>query len=278
MLWRGRLLAPTELQILALGAFAGLTIFLGLPIARARGISDRTRAALAALAVGILLFLFVDVLANAHAIVIAQVGSGSYAQAVTAGESVAVLLLGFSVGVVSLLLGERLFSRYLRKTDAPGASASSEGLQPVHLSTVIAIGIGLHNLSEGLAIGAAYQAGLPLAIVLIIGFAAHNSTEGFGILAPGMMAGSRYSVRRLLALGLIGGGPTFLGTLIGSVFAFDLLSVLFYGLAAGAILYVVLQMARPMLVPATKEVVVVFVVVGFALGVLTDFIVTLGGA
>ncbi len=269
--------SPAEWQIFVLGAFAGFTIFLGLPLARARGLSDRTRAALSALAVGILLFLFVDVLSNAHEIVASGVVTGSFSASAGAALDLVVLFVGFSGGVLSLLYFEKLFTRRVRAA-AGDATQGNGALQPLHLSTIIAVGIGMHNLSEGLAIGASYAAGLPLAIVLVIGFAAHNSTEGFGILAPGMMAGSRYSLRRIFALGLIGGGPTFVGTLVGSLYSSDVLSVLFYGLAAGAILYVVLQMSRPMLAPATRDVVILFVVVGFILGVLTDFLVTLGGA
>ena len=270
--------SPTEWQILALGAFAGLTIFLGMPIARARSISNRTRAALGAVAVGILLFLFVDVLSNAHGIVVAAVTGTGSSRVTTGAEDVLVLLLGFGLGVISLLYFEGLFTRRVARAADFSPDGTAPSLSPMQLSTIIAVGIGLHNLSEGLAIGAAYAAGLPLAIVLVIGFAIHNSTEGFGILGPGMMAGSRYSYRRLLALGVVGGGPTFLGTVIGSLFSSDVLSVLFYGLAAGAILFVVLQMSRPMLAPATREVVLSLLVLGFALGVLTDFIVTVGGA
>lgn len=269
---------PSEWQILGLGAFAGLTIFLGMPIARAQGVSNRTRAALAALAVGILLFLFVDVLANAHGLIVDALGTLTGPEDRNGAIDLGVLLIGFSAGVFSLLYFERLFTRKVQSVPADPSGSVGVSLSPLHLSSVIAVGIGLHNLSEGLAIGTSYAAGLPLAVVLVIGFAVHNSTEGFGILAPGMMAGSRYSYRRLLALGLIGGGPTFIGTVVGSFFTSDVVSVLFYGLAAGAILFVVLQMSRPMLAPATREVVIVFVVFGFILGLVTDFLVTLGGA
>jgi ZIP family zinc transporter len=264
--------------VVGLGLVAGLTIFLGLPFASARRLSDRTRAAFSALAVGVLLFLFVDVLSNAHAIVLGALGPRTAFHVGSAATDLGFLILGFSVGVLSLLYVERGFFRRVVPASADPPAGSGEPLRPLELSTVIAVGIGLHNLSEGLAIGASYAAGLPLAFVLVIGFAAHNTTEGFGILAPGMMAKVRYSGRRLLGLGFLGGGPTFVGTLVGSVVAsVDIVSVLFYGLAAGAILYVVLQMSRPMLAPATREVVVVFVVVGFLLGLLTDFLVTLGG-
>ncbi|MCI4331200.1 MAG: zinc permease [Thermoplasmata archaeon] len=269
---------PSEWQILALGAFAGLTIFLGLPFASARGVSDRARAALAALAVGILLFLFVDVLSNAHSIVTAGVGPSSPSSRIASSvEELAVVLGGFAAGALSLVVFEREFTRRLRPSVSVPLPAPGGTIDPVHLSTVIAVGIGFHNLSEGLAIGAAYAAGLPLAIVLVIGFAVHNSTEGFGILGPGLLQGRIYSARRLIALGLVGGGPTFLGTVLGSFVTSPYLDVLFYGLAAGAILYVVLQMGRSLFAPGRQPLVLTFIVLGFALGVLTDFLVTLGG-
>jgi ZIP family zinc transporter len=269
---------PSEWQVFALGAFAGLTIFLGLPFASARGTSDRTRAALAGLAVGILLFLFVDVLSNAHAIITSNIspwkGTGFLD---TSLVELATLFAGFTLGALSLVAFEREFVRRLRPNPQVPTPTPGSPIDPLHLSTVIAVAIGFHNLSEGLAIGAAYAAGLPLAIVLVIGFAVHNSTEGFGILGPGLMQGRTYSPRRLVALGLIGGGPTFLGTVAGSFASSPALSVLFYGLAAGAILYVVLQMARSLFAPGRQPLVLTFMVVGFLLGLLTDFSVTLGG-
>lgn len=272
------MVSPALWQILALGAFAGLTIFLGMPVARAKALSPKTRAALSATAVGILLFLFVDVLSNAHALVVEALHPISGSGGVGPGAvTLAILIAGFSVGVLALLYFVTAFSRRFGSGPVGEEPSGTLTLDPMHLSTVIAVGIGFHNLSEGLAIGAAYAAGLPLAIVLVIGFAVHNSTEGFGILGPGMMAGRRYSIRRLLALGVVAGGPTFVGTVIGSLFSSAPVSVLFYGLAAGAILYVVFEMARPMLAPATRSVVVTFIVIGFVLGVLTDFIVTVGG-
>ncbi|MCI4317736.1 MAG: zinc permease [Thermoplasmata archaeon] len=277
--WWRETTGPSEWEIVALGAFAGLTIFLGLPVAAARGLSDRTRAILSALAVGVLLYLFVDVLNAAHQIVVAPLAAGG--GSLTSLGYAAILASAFVAGAAMLLLIEGQFARRIRPKDAPGPPAGGElsaTFTPLHLSTMIAVGIGMHNLSEGLAIGAAYSAGLPLAVVLVIGFAIHNTTEGFGILAPGMIAGTRYSIRRLLALGLIGGGPTFVGTILGSLVHVSLLPLVFSGLAAGAILYVVLQMSRPMLAPASRSAAICGVLVGFVIGFLTDVVVTIGGA
>src|SRR4029453_11938662 len=109
------------------------------------------------------------------------------------------------------------------------------GLSPAAwLALLIATGIGLHNFSEGLAIGqSAAQDQITLALVLIIGFGLHNATEGFGIVAPLSGSESMPSWRFLGLLGLIGGGPTFLGTLIGQTWVNEALAVGFLALAAG---------------------------------------------
>src|SRR6202158_1308239 len=102
-------------------------------------------------------------------------------------------------------------------------------------------GIGLHNFAEGLAIGTSAAAGeISLAVLLVIGFGLHNATEGFGIVAP--LAGQRPSWGFLALLGLVGGGPTFAGTLVGQRFVNDIVSIAFLGLAAGSILYVVIEL------------------------------------
>ncbi|MHB8275883.1 MAG: ZIP family metal transporter, partial [Dermatophilaceae bacterium] len=117
------------------------------------------------------------------------------------------------------------------------------------LSLLIAVGIGLHNFAEGLAIGQSAASGeLSLALLLVIGFGLHNATEGFGIVAP--LAGDidphgntcRPSWGFLFAMGAIGGGPTFVGAVVGHQFTSEPVSVLFLTLAAGSILYVVTQL------------------------------------
>jgi zinc transporter, ZIP family len=147
------------------------------------------------------------------------------------------------------------------------------------LALLIAAGIGLHNFAEGLAIGNSAASGeLALAILLIIGFGLHNATEGFGIVAPLAAAGARPSWRFLGALGLIGGAPTFLGTVVGQRFVNDTLSVAFLALAAGSILYVVVELLAVGRRLAAKEIGTWGLLVGLLAGFVTDAIVTAAGA
>src|SRR5256714_11104484 len=117
-------------------------------------------------------------------------------------------------------------------------------LQPEQrLAFFIALGIGFHNLSEGVAIGQSAAGGqLRLALVLVIGFALHNATEGFGIVGP--LAGETHlpSWRFLGALGLIAGGPTFVGTVIGQSFQNETVFSAFLALAAASMLYVIISL------------------------------------
>lgn len=275
---------PTELQVLGLGALAGGTIFLGLAFGLRRTSAGSTRAFLSALAAGILLFLFFDVLENAQGLIDPLFPSGGTPDSPLALLYVVVLLVGWTVGFLSLGLVERAYlsrasARAHPPVGGPAPPAAALEVDPLSLSTMIAVGIGLHNFSEGLAIGTAYAGGaIAVGTVLVIGFAAHNSTEGFGILGPGLIAARRYSGLRLALLGLVGGGPTFLGTFVGSEVTSDLVAILFYGLAAGAIIYVVLEMIRPMMARETRSFAWIGVVVGFILGFSTDIVVTFGGA
>jgi ZIP family zinc transporter len=235
-------------QTILLGAIAGLTIFLGLPVGRMRTGSSRVRTLLNGLSAGILVFLLVEILAESTHVVEESLehlaGGGSAAR--FAGL-VAVFVLGLGVGLMGLLyamLAWRRREARSRPSVGPGAMALAEAA-PVHgealrLGLSIAVGIGLHNFSEGLAIGQTAQAGdVSLALLLITGFALHNATEGFGIVGPLAASGVRPSWGWLLLAGVIGGGPTFLGTVVGSAVASAYVYVAFLALAGGAILYVV---------------------------------------
>ena len=275
-------------QIAILGAFAGLTIFIGLPLGRVRARMPRTKAFLNALAIGILIFLLWDVLTNAWEPTDKALGVHHYATAVTYGT---VMLVCVGAG----LLGLVYFDRWMKhraarlRPEGPGAATARPAVIPAGpdaaraqaaaLSMLIAVGIGLHNFGEGLAIGASAAAGkLSLALLLVIGFGAHNATEGFGIVAPMAAAGERPTWPRLVLLGLIGGGPTFLGTIVGIQVTSPLLGIAFLALAAGSILYVVIELLAVARATRLKELVTWGIMLGLALGFITDAIVSAAGA
>jgi ZIP family zinc transporter len=273
----------SSLQIAFLGAIAGLTIFLGLPIGRLRAPMPKLKALLNATATGILLFIMWDVLSHAWDPIDTALGAHHNASALGNGL---VLFSCLGIGLVGLVYFDRWTARRTRRSAArpgPGAATVNELSAPVWrtksggLALMIAIGIGLHNFAEGLAIGnSAARGELALAVLLIIGFGLHNATEGFGIVAP--LTGSRPSWSYLVVLGLIGGGPTFLGTVVGQRLVNDTVSIAFLGLAAGSILYVVIELLAVARKMSFKEVTTWGILLGLILGFATDAIVTAAGA
>ena len=261
------------LEIVLLGSVAGFTIFFGLPAALL-GIGDRTRGFLNAITVGILLFLIVDVFSHAWDLTTASAvsafhGGGSIG---TAATNLVTLFGGITLGLIGLVLYERI---YMGK----GPDVAS----PTKVSTMTALGIGAHNLSEGLAIGQAYLGGLiglntGLAFVLVIGFAAHNATEGFGITAPLAGLDPRPKVSFLAKVLFIGGVPTLLGTLIGSVSFSPQAYIFFLALAGGALIYVTMLMFNTGRRRYSSELMMFGIFLGLCLGFMTDLAVTLGGA
>jgi zinc transporter, ZIP family len=143
---------------------------------------------------------------------------------------------------------------------------------------LIAVGIGVHNFGEGLAIGQAAAASqISLAVTLIIGFGLHNATEGFGICGPMSGEGTQPSWAFLALLGVIGGLPTFLGTVLGQAWSSEAMSVVFFAVAAGSILYVVQELFAVNRRYAHPQLVAWLVLAGIALGFATDFVVTAAG-
>ncbi|MDX6650883.1 MAG: zinc transporter, family [Solirubrobacteraceae bacterium] len=140
---------------------------------------------------------------------------------------------------------------------------------------VIATAIGLHNFAEGLAIGVSARAGaVSLATVLIVGFALHNATEGFGIVGP--LGSVRPSWRWLGLVGLVGGGPTFVGAMVGYEVTSQPMELAFYALAAGAILYVIGEIWHGVRRYGHRELGLLLLSAGFAAGLLTDLVVAYG--
>jgi ZIP family zinc transporter len=276
---------PTS-QTILLGAIAGFTIFLGLPMGRVEMTSLRSRAFLNALSAGILVFLLFDILAHAtepveEAMTEARAGEAAWSRFAGLGL---VYAIGFGAGLLGLLYASRLWKPRPRTSIGPGAMAAAEVdlRQPgseaaLRVGMSIAAGIGLHNFSEGLAVGQAAKAGeLSLALLLIVGFALHNATEGFGIVGPLAAAKVRPSWGWLGLAGLVGGGPTFLGTVVGTRFDSVFVFVGCLALAAGAILYVLGELL-PVGRRLSWEVTLWGLLAGFLLGVATDLILVAAG-
>ena len=282
-------------QTVALGALAGFTIYLGLPVGRLQLLDSRMRVAMAMFAVGVLSFIFVDVLSHGVSILNDALTAAKAHQTSAAYVVWLVVLLGvgFAAGSAGLAMIERrlrpLGSRQapiaggagaatLSGTEADALAAELEAARRRALRTglTIAAAIGVHNFAEGLAIGVSARSGaIGLATVLIIGFALHNATEGFGIVGP--LGDVKPSWRWLGLAGLIGGGPTFLGSIVGYGVTSHPLELAFYAAAGGAILYVIGEVWNGMRRYGHRELGLMMLSAGFLVGVITDMVVTLGG-
>jgi ZIP family zinc transporter len=281
---------------LLLGLIAGGTILLGLPIGRLSRPAPSMRAMLNAVAVGVLLFLVWDVLSAAWEPIDAALGavhegSGGVGTAIGYGL---LAIAGLSVGLLSLVGYERWMGKVAARARVvppplnfgPGAAHVAELSPPRtgisawsparQLALLIAVGIGLHNFAEGLAIGQSAASGeIALATLLVIGFALHNATEGFGIVGP--LGNVRPSWRWIGLAGLVGGGPTFLGAMVGYQVTSQGLELVFYALAGGAILYVIGEIWHGMRRLGHREFGLLLLSAGFAAGILTDLVVAYGG-
>ena len=262
--------APKPLSFgmtIVLGAIAGFTIFLGLPIARARRVSMQTIALLNALAIGILLYLVVEIAHNAIAPIAQDVTAWHAGTAPFPVTMIAVFVVGLLLGLVGL----GSIATHLTR------SAAQHAEHPLLLSTIVAIGIGAHNFGEGLAIGASAAAGsTAIAVALIVGFALHNATEGFGVAAPlvGRFVPTWFQIG---VAGLIAGGPTFLGTVVGYQFYSPVLSVLFLATAVGALVFVIGELWSMLRRSGLTALVTAAVTAGFLIALATELLIDVSG-
>ena len=262
----------TQTTAAVLGAIAGLTIFIGLPLARVRGLPRPVQGFMNALATGVLLFLLWDILSHASAPVeVALKGRHSDFPIL-----VGLFALGVGAGLLSLIYFNGALAHRLRGPGPAGGAPAAPS--PQALGMMIATGLGLHNFSEGLAIGQSAATGaVAFAFVLVVGFALHNITEGFGIAAPMTVAPTPVPWGFLALTGLVGGAPTFVGTLVGYLFHSDLVYVLFLALAAGAIVYVLNELFVVGRRITTPRVMAWGVLVGLLAAYGTDLFLTFAG-
>jgi ZIP family zinc transporter len=277
-------------ETVVLGALAGFTIYLSLPFGRLQTLSSRARVGLAMFSVGVLVFLLVDVFEHAFGIVEAAVEGVSDGEK-SFGQALGLTLLlgaGFAAGSAGLAMVERRIraagqppiaggsADALTVEQADALAAGSARSRALRTGMTIAAAIGLHNFAEGLAIGVAASTGeISLATVLIIGFALHNATEGFGIVGP--LGDVRPSWSWLALAGLVGGGPVFLGSMVGYNVSSQPLELVFYALAGGAILYVIGEIWNGMRRFGHREFGLWIMSLGFMAGLVTDLVVVYGG-
>ncbi|MCH8013008.1 MAG: metal transporter [Candidatus Marinimicrobia bacterium] len=203
-----------------------------------------------ALSVGLLFFLGVDALVEAIE---------TTDRTPKTFQGVGVLIIGLSLSFLIL----SAISRQSQKR----AKEAGEAHRKLVLAFLIAFGIGVHNLGEGLAIGAAYAIGeVALGALLVLGFMIHNVTEGVAIIAP--IARTGPSIRHLGLMGLLAGGPTILGTWIGGFSYSAIWAVLFLAIGAGAVFQVIIQIVRQMAIGAPGSLATFGNVAGFAAGLL----------
>jgi len=259
---------------MALTAAMGLSIFLSMPIVYSKRAQGRWAIGLNAAAIGILIFLLADVFSDVSPILYPSGYVANFTYTVA-------FAISFLVAFLGLYFVDNLPRNAPRgvgagtSTEAPGGGDSG----PRRTALIIALGIGLQNLTEGLVFGVNWTLGaIGILAVVFVGFFLQNVTEGFPIASPFLGTNARRGVAMMAALFLVGGLPTLLGGAIGYYWSSDLFLVIFDALAIGAIGYVILPMLRVAFRPlATKELsvrrnqlVYLGVMVGFVLGFVVN--------
>lgn len=253
-------------QTVILGFIAGATIVVGLLAGRLHRVQARTRAFMNAVAIGILVFLTADILVSAL-----EPTEHAVEEHSAQGLLRAVLLIG---GVAIGILGLVAYDTWSKRRRERRGDTETELDVVTRMSLLIAVGMGLHNFGEGLAIGSsAHSATSTLTTVLVVGFALHNATEGFGIIGPLASAGTKVKWSLLGTMALIGGGPTTLGSIVGWSWNNETVTVAFFAIAAGSIIYVLAQLYTVAQRQAAGNLLHYGIVLGLSLGIATELVV-----
>ncbi len=219
--------APQIATLALMGVYVGvIPVFLGLLwLPLIRKVAEHWKLFFLSLTVGFLVFIGVDTIIEAieNSLLVPSAYQGP-----------AILIFGAAL----TFLGLQYVSERGKSSSQP-----SDGKGLMRLAYMIALGIGLHNVGEGLAIGSAYALGeVALGTFLIIGFTVHNLTEGVAIVSP--ISKRKVMIKDLFFLGLLAGAPTILGTIIGGFAFTPLLATIFLAVAAGAVIQVVYQVGK----------------------------------
>ncbi len=248
---------------LGLTTAMGLSIFLALPLVYSARAQGRWGVGLNAAAIGILMFLLADVFSDASHIIYpaGYVANAGYAAA-------------FAIAFAAAFLGLLAVDSWPRR-----AGPERPGTGPLRMATIVAVGIGLQNLTEGLVFGVNWTLGnVGILAVVFVGFVLQNISEGFPIVAPFLGAPEARKADRLIRLYLVAGVPTIVGGLLGFVWSSDLFLVIFDAAAVGAIAYIMLPMLRGAFRPLETRaasvrrdrIVYAGVLVGFLIGFLVN--------
>jgi ZIP family zinc transporter len=244
-------------ETLLFSAIMGMSIYLSLPVVLRKHLGERKKKLLLAIAIGILIFLMGDVFSD--------VSSHLYNGSLYGYGSTLFLDVVFTASLIAGFFLLFLFE-----------SRSKAGLTPTQLSLLIALGIGLQNLTEGLVFGSLGAAlGLTgITLVVLVGFTFQNVTEGFPIVSP-FLGRTDWRTAVLLALFMIGGLPTVLGGAVGYFYSSTVFNLVFDGLAIGSILYVVLPMFRALFSETDlimQRVAYLGIFMGFAIGFVVNLV------
>ena len=301
-----------DTQLLLLGAFAGLAVFLGLPVAFLQELSSKWKGFLNAFAVGVLIFLMVDALGDAWQAVsrTAFIAFGGQIPVSDAVSALFAMFGGLLIGLFGLAYANRYTEALVRTSHSETLESEGKctqeqlfkGIERVNgyrLSLMIALGIGAHNFSEGLKLGHSYASGaigLAVSLSLLIGILFHSATKGFGMASPLTGLSKFPNVRFLTVTALVCGLSTLIGTEIGGLWFSVYVYVFFMAIAAGALVYATamqtLSLRGPMLTAVspkyllmynsgkrqlTNRVLVVGVFVGLVATLASTFLIAISG-